>query len=37
VAAAMRVADSQTTGTGVMLLTLRPDGPARFGSLATEA
>jgi dihydrofolate reductase len=37
VAAAMRVADSQTTSTGVTLLTLRPDGPARFGSLATEA
>jgi hypothetical protein len=33
----MRVADSQTTSTGVTLLTLRPDGPARFGSLATEA
>jgi dihydrofolate reductase len=37
VAAAMRLADSLTTGMGVTILTLRPDGPARFGSLATEA
>ena len=34
VAAAMRLADSRTTSTGVTILTLRPDGPARFGSLA---
>jgi dihydrofolate reductase len=34
VAAAMRLADSQTTSTGVTILTLRPDGPARFGSFA---
>jgi dihydrofolate reductase len=37
VAAAWRVADSLTSSTGVTMLTLRPDGPARFGSLATEA
>jgi len=34
VPAAMRLADSRTTSTGVTILTLRPDGPARFGSLA---
>jgi dihydrofolate reductase len=34
VVAAMRLADSRTTSTGVTILTLRPDGPARFGSLA---
>jgi dihydrofolate reductase len=33
VAAAMRLADSQTTSTGVTMLTLRPDGPARFGTV----
>lgn len=37
VAAAMRLADSRTTSTGVTILTLRPDGPARFGSFAEEA
>ena len=37
VAAAMRLAGSQTTPAGVTMLTLRPDGPARFGNLATEA
>ena len=36
VAAAMRLADSQTTSTGVMMLTLRPDGPARFGTVGEE-
>jgi dihydrofolate reductase len=34
VPAAMRLADSRTTSTGVTILTLRPDGPARFGSFA---
>jgi dihydrofolate reductase len=37
VAAAWRVADSLTNSTGVTMLTLQADGPARFGSLATEA
>ncbi len=37
VLAAMRLAHSITTGSGVTILTLRPDGPARFGNLATEA
>lgn len=36
VAAAMRLADSQTTTTGVTMLTLRPDGPARFGTVGEE-
>ena len=36
VAAAMRLADSQTTGTGVTMLTLRPDGPARFGTVESD-
>jgi dihydrofolate reductase len=36
VAAAMRLADSQTTSTGVTMLTLRPDGPARFGTVGEE-
>ncbi len=29
-----RLAGSITAGSGVTILTLRPDGPARFGSLA---
>jgi dihydrofolate reductase len=33
VAAAMKLADSRTSGTGVTMLTLRPDGPARFGTV----
>jgi dihydrofolate reductase len=33
IAAAMRVADSSTSSTGVTFLTLRPDGPARFGTV----
>jgi dihydrofolate reductase len=33
VAAAMRLADSRTSSTGVTMLTLRPDGPARFGTV----
>jgi dihydrofolate reductase len=37
VAEAMRLAGSRTTSKGVTMLTLLPDGPARFGSLATEA
>jgi dihydrofolate reductase len=36
VAAAMRLADSLTTSTGVTVLTLRPDGPATFGSFALQ-
>jgi len=36
VAAAMQLADSMTTSKGVTILTLRPDGPARFGSMAEE-
>jgi len=36
VAAAMHLADSITTSKGVTILTLRPAGPARFGSLAVE-
>jgi dihydrofolate reductase len=33
IAAAMRLADSRTSSTGVTMLTLRPDGPARFGTV----
>jgi dihydrofolate reductase len=36
VAAAMDLADSLTTSQGVTILTLRPAGPATFGSLADE-
>jgi dihydrofolate reductase len=36
VAAAMQLADSITTSKGVTILTLRPAGPATFGSLAVE-
>jgi dihydrofolate reductase len=36
VPAAMRLADSRTTSMGVTILTLRPDGPARFGSFALQ-
>ena len=36
VAAAMQLADSITTSKGVTILTLRPAGPAKFGSLAVE-
>jgi dihydrofolate reductase len=36
VTAALRLADSRTTGAGVTILTLRPAGPARFGSFAAE-
>jgi dihydrofolate reductase len=37
VAAAMQLAGSITTSKGVTVLTLRPAGPATFGSLADEA
>jgi dihydrofolate reductase len=37
VAAAMQLTDSITTSKGVTILTLRPSGPATFGSLADEA
>jgi dihydrofolate reductase len=37
VTAAMQLTDSRTTGKGVTILTLRPAGPAMFGSLAQEA
>ena len=37
VAAAMQLAESSTTSKGVTILTLRPAGPATFGSLADEA
>jgi dihydrofolate reductase len=37
VAASMELADSITTSKGVTILTLRPAGPATFGSLANEA
>jgi len=33
VTAALQIADSRTTGAGVTILTLRPAGPARFGSI----
>jgi dihydrofolate reductase len=36
VAAAMQLTGSITTGKGVTILTLRPAGPATFGSLAVE-
>ena len=36
IAAAMRLADSRTSSTGVTMLTLRPDGPARFGTVGEE-
>jgi dihydrofolate reductase len=36
VAAAMQLADSTTTSKGVTILTLRPSGPATFGSFALE-
>jgi dihydrofolate reductase len=36
IAAAMRLADSRTSSTGVTMLTLRPDGPARFGTVGDE-
>jgi dihydrofolate reductase len=36
VAAAMQLANRSTTSKGVTILTLRPAGPARFGSLADE-
>jgi dihydrofolate reductase len=36
IAAAMRLADSSTSSTGVTMLTLRPDGPARFGTVGEE-
>jgi hypothetical protein len=36
VLSAMQLADSITTSKGVTILTLRPAGPATFGSLAVE-
>jgi dihydrofolate reductase len=36
VAAAMQLAGSRTSGKGVTMLTLRPAGPATFGSFALE-
>jgi dihydrofolate reductase len=36
VAAAMQLADSRTTSKGVTILTLRPAGPATFGSFALD-
>jgi dihydrofolate reductase len=36
IAAAMRLDDSGTSSTGVMMLTLRPDGPARFGTVGDQ-
>jgi dihydrofolate reductase len=36
VAAALRLASSQGTSTGVTMLTLRPDGPARLGTVGEE-
>jgi dihydrofolate reductase len=36
VAAAMQLADSSTTSKGVTILTLRPAGPATFGTFAEE-
>ncbi len=36
IAAAMRLTDSRTSSTGVTMLTLRPDGPARFGTVGEE-
>jgi dihydrofolate reductase len=36
IAAALRLVDSRTSSTGVTMLTLRPDGPARFGTVGEE-